>query len=125
MLTPKEISVALGLIKMHLKSAKQGGEVNKQVAEDELLQEYKLTASDKELAEYQQQICDIVYNDNYLYCEAPKIVNTYSGVFDMFARKMGFGRNDFDQKGLQSSFGMKVSGGNDNGGFKKGGYNKY
>jgi len=130
MLTPKEISVAMGMIKMYLKSAKQGGNKDATVNEEELLQEYKLTASEQELNKKQQQICDLVYNDSYMYYEAPQIVRTYSGVFDMFARKMGFGRNDFDQEGLQSSFGMKSKGGasaggynNNKGGYNKGGYN--
>lgn len=106
MLTPLEVKITMLKIKMFLKAAKQGGNDTLEVNEDELIQEYKLDTTN--LNTYQKQICDAVYNDEYMFYEAPKIVKTYAGVFDMFARKMGFGRNDFDDKGLRSSFGMRA-----------------
>ena len=111
MLTPLEVKIALRMFKMLLKTAKTGGKAVLELNEDGLIQEYKLTASEKQLASIQNQIFNIVQNDEYLYNAGPMIVRTYARVFEMFGGRMGFGKNQFDYKGVQNSLGMRAKSG--------------
>src|SRR3989338_3043916 len=85
----------------------------------EKLGELDNKTTDRELEDIQREVCSIV-SANQLNRDAFKLVNTYGSVFNMFARKLGFKMNDFDEEGLKSSFGLKSRGGfNNGGGFKK------
>lgn len=119
-LTETEKRITLDKLNMYLQTHYQeqnkGGE-DQVEGEKVELGAYIVPGNAQELQQAQQEIVHTVQNSN-LYYEAGKVINIYSGVFDMFSRKMGFGRNDFDAEGLRASFGLKVNNniGKNNGG---------
>ncbi|KAL0479986.1 hypothetical protein AKO1_007334 [Acrasis kona] len=108
MLTETEKRVTLNNLNMYLQShySQQNKDASIEEAQKVELEQYTTPGTDKELTQIQQSVFDLVQS-GYLYNEATSVINTYRGVFDMFSRKMGFGRNDFDYEGLQVSFGVK------------------
>jgi len=120
-LTETEKKITLNKLNMYLQSHYSQQKKDEEVEEEKVeLLPYVVPGNEKEVQSAQQEIFQCVQNSN-LYYDATKVINTYSGVFDMFSRKLGFGRNDFDFEGLRASFGLKA---NSNGGGKGGKYGK-
>ncbi|KAF0982215.1 hypothetical protein FDP41_011671 [Naegleria fowleri] len=125
-LTPREKEVALSYFNMMLNSDKE------EEKDWEKLEELENNVTDRQMNDIHREVQSIVSN-NQLTRDVFKLVNTYGSVFNMFARKLGFKMNDFDEEGLKSSFGLGGKGGSGNfkksfdksQSFNKGGYNKF
>ncbi|KAG2393868.1 hypothetical protein C9374_003632 [Naegleria lovaniensis] len=108
-LTPREKEVALSYFNMMLNNDKEDEK------DWEKLEELDNSVTDKQMNDIHREVQSIVSN-NQLSRDVFKLVNTYGSVFNMFARKLGFKMNDFDEEGLKSSFGLGGKGGSN---FKK------
>jgi ATP-dependent RNA helicase DDX18/HAS1 len=116
-LTETEKKITLNKLNMYLQNHynAQQNKNSTEVEEEKVeLLPYAVPGDNKQLQDAQQEIFSVVQNSN-LYYDASKVINTYSGVFDMFSRKLGFGRNDFDFEGLRASFGLKANSGHKGG----------